>query len=111
MRSKSELDPWQTLFLRNDSDTGQILKSRFQFFPLVSKHVEVNNRWSITWSYAGQCRLQRPRESEEEIIWRGKQLGEIEKESKKYWRELPPLRYAAEKFGFVGEDKDGQITS
>lgn len=72
----SELYPQQALFLRNDSDVGQTSKPLFfSDFSLSSKHIEVNNRWSITWSYAGQQRLRRPREFEEAINWQEMWMG------------------------------------
>lgn len=52
-------------------------------FPSVNKHKEVNNRWSITWSYTGQHRLQRTPESEKGIIWRGEQLGDFSERLRK----------------------------
>lgn len=47
----------------------------FSDFSLASKHIEVNNRWSITWSYTGQQRLRKPHEFEEAINWQGLWMG------------------------------------
>lgn len=82
------------------------LEVTFSAFPLVSKHMEVNNRWSITWSYAGRHRLQTTHESEEEIIWKGEQLGDCSERLSKTTKNTAASSVTCSwKFWFCGRRK------